>query len=105
MTGASRWASGAGLLVGPALWAVNVQASQILPYVDCDASFRSGLALSIVSAMLTLGAGWVSWREGGTRSNSASQFMAIVGALAALVFACALVLQAAAGVVLTGCER
>ena len=99
------WVSGAGLVVGPVLWAVNMQASQILTYADCGASFRSGLTLSTVSAMVTLGAGWVSWRERGATTKSASQFMAIVGALAALVFACALVLQAAAGVVLTGCER
>ena len=105
MSATRPWVSGAGLVVGPVLWAVNMQASQILPYADCGASFRSALTLSTVSAMLTLGAGWVSWRERGATTKSASQFMAIVGALAALVFACALVLQAAAGVVLTGCER
>jgi hypothetical protein len=105
MTVTRQWARGAGLLVGPVLWAVNMQASQILPYVDCVASFRSSLALSMVSAMLTLAAGWVSWRGRGAASNSAGQFVAIVGILAALVFAFALVLQAAAGVVLSGCER
>lgn len=105
MTGMGRRASAAGLLAGPAVWAVNMQASQILPYFDCGASFRSGLVLSAVSAMLTLGAGWVSWRVRGTTTKSASHFMATVGALAALVFAFALVLQAAAGLLLSGCER
>jgi hypothetical protein len=105
VTGSGRWTSGAGLLVGPVLWAVNMQASQILPYVDCGAPFRSGLALSALSVMLTLGAGWVSWRGRGAPRRSAGRFMAIVGTLVALVFAFALALQAAAGAVLSGCER
>jgi hypothetical protein len=105
VSGFSGWARIAWLLVGPVLLAVSTQASQILPYADCDASFRSGLALSALSAVLTLGAGWMSWHGLGATRRSAGQFMVIVGTLATLVFAFALFLQAAAGVVLSGCER
>jgi hypothetical protein len=105
VTGARRWASSAGLLVGPALWVVNMQAGQILPHSDCGASFRFSFALSALSAVLALGAGWASWRGRAVTRTASGRFMAGVGCLAALVFAFTLIMQAAAGVVLTGCER
>ncbi len=93
----------AGLIGGPALWALNMQVGQILPYPDCAAHLRLSAALAAVCALLALGAAGISWRA---RSLAHTQdFVARLGALAGLVFAFALLLQAIAGIVLTGCER
>ncbi|HEY0421985.1 MAG TPA: hypothetical protein VGC82_01520 [Rhodopila sp.] len=100
----------AGLVAAPLLWAVNMQASQILPYFDCGKSIRITAVLSLFSLLLALGSGWVSWRARRflTNSNDSARplrFVAMLGCLAAVTFAFALLLQAAAGLTLTGCER
>lgn len=100
----------AGLVAAPLLWAVNMQASQILPYVDCGKSIRSTAILSLFSLILALCSGWVSWRamrflSSGDDPARPLRFVAALGCLAALTFAFALLLQAAAGFTLTGCER
>jgi hypothetical protein len=97
----------AGLTAAPLVWAVNMQASQILPYFECGKSVRSTVVLPLLSALLALGSGWVSWRARGVRENNASalRFVAALSGLAALIFAFAILLQATAGFILTGCER
>ena len=95
----------AGLVVGPALWALNTQAGQILPYVDCRSSVRSAAILSLILAVVSLGSGWVSRRSATGQPDGSSGFLAMLGATTALIFAFALVLQGAAGLILTGCER
>ncbi len=52
----------AGLVIAPLLWAVNVQAGQILPYADCGAAVRLTALLPLFSFVVALGSGWVSWR-------------------------------------------
>lgn len=103
-------ASCAGLLAGPLLWSVNTEAGQILPYADCRSSLRFAAIISLTSAALALGSGWVSWRARTAgpvtwSSERTFRFIAILGCLTALIFAFALLLQGAAGLVLTGCER
>jgi hypothetical protein len=100
----------AGLVVGPGLWAVNMQAGLILPYADCAGYRFVSAAISLLLALLVLGSALASWRartDGPTAwaSERPYRFVSILGCLVALVFAFALVLQVAAGVVLTGCER
>jgi hypothetical protein len=100
----------AGLIVAPALWAVNMQAGQILPYGDCGSHRHLSAIVPLLSVLLALASGYASWRA---RSAPDAQdlggqpwrFIAVLGGLVALVFAFALLLQGAAGLVLTGCER
>jgi hypothetical protein len=100
---AATLAACAGLIAGPLLWAVNVQAGQILPYADCAEHQRFAAMLALLSTVLVLGsatgrpAAWASARSFG--------FVAVLGALVALIFALALLLQGIAGLVLNGCER
>jgi hypothetical protein len=105
--GATRYA---GLIGGPALWAVNTQAGQILPYSDCATHLRLSASLSFALALLVLGTAVTSWRARALpppdfASARTQRFVAVLGCLTALVFAFALLLQAAAGIALTGCER
>jgi ABC-type nickel/cobalt efflux system permease component RcnA len=100
----------AGLVAGPVLWAINMQAGQILPYSDCTTHLRFSAWLSICLAVLAFGSALMSWRariysSHGEAAERPHRFLAILGGLVGLVFGFALVLQSAAGIVLTGCER
>lgn len=98
-----RVATWVGLTFGPVLWAVNMQAGQLLPYVDCRSGIRTGLLLSLLAMAVSVAAGWIAWAS--SRATEGGAFAARVGAGLSLLFAFALLLQAAAGMLLTGCER
>jgi hypothetical protein len=95
-----------GLIVAPLLWACNTQAGQILPYADCGTAIRLAAIFPLVSAILAAAGGYVSWTAVATGSGKRpTRFVALLGALAGLLFAFALALQGTAGLILTGCER
>lgn len=105
----------AGLVVGPVLWAANMQWGLILPDLACRSGMPLGALTSWPAALLALAAGYLSWRstQGEARTAPPSlsaypfsrSFVGWIGALASVIFAYALVLQALAGAVLSGCER
>ncbi|MFL9826734.1 hypothetical protein [Rhodoplanes sp. SY1] len=103
------WPVWIALLGAPAAWAVAVQLGQILPYVDCGAGLRTSALTAVGAAVLAGAAGVVSWRWGrdraGTHKRPVLRFVAMTGGLVAFVLLFALLLQLAAGLVLTGCER
>lgn len=104
-----------GLICAAALWALNVQLGEILPYPGCR--YRLPLAgfssLTIIAAVVA--AGWWSWRtrqalkrRPGHPVSDARRTLGFLGGIgtgAALLFLFALTLQALAGFILTGCER
>jgi hypothetical protein len=95
-----------GLAIGPTVWAINTQASQILVYTDCAVRMPILAVLSGVAALISLGSGWLSWRDAKPVAVSApAAFIGSLGLLTALIFAYALVLQGISALVLTGCER
>lgn len=97
------------LLGAPAVWAAAVQLGQILPYVDCDRGLRMSAIAAAVAAAFAGAAGVLSWRWGrdrpGTPRRPVLRFLAVTGGLVAFVLLFALLLQIAASLVLTGCER
>jgi hypothetical protein len=103
-----------GLIGAATLWAVNTQLGEVLPYPDCrQHAHFSGLS-SLAAAVASGVVGWCSWRAYGAlecspeRASNARRplrLLAGIGGGAALLFLFALVLQAAAGFILTGCER
>jgi heme/copper-type cytochrome/quinol oxidase subunit 3 len=97
----------AGLIMAPAVWGLNMQLGQVLPYAECDAGWRLSATVSSLCIIVACLSGWVSWRAASRQPirDSALRFMARLSGLSASVFAFALLLQAIAGVVLTGCER
>jgi hypothetical protein len=99
-----------GLVVAPALWALNMQAGQILPYDDCASGMHLSGIVPLVSVLVASGSALVSWRAGTPPKMEEGaarplRFVATLSTLAALLFAFALLLQGAAGLMLTGCER
>lgn len=100
-----------GLVVGPVLWAVMMQIGQIIPAFDCRTGLHMGAGAPLAGAALALWTAHVSWRARDTGRSAAMAypvsrpFVAGLGALCGLVFAYAMLLQAGAGLVLTGCER
>ncbi|HLH48172.1 MAG TPA: hypothetical protein VKV96_02420 [Roseiarcus sp.] len=116
---AARWKASlapcAGLAVAPALWALNTQLGEILPYAECRSGAKLDAMASLPAFLLALAAGFVSWRFAGWRENEASKagaaypatvsFIGQLGALAAALFAFALLLQSFAALVISGCAR
>jgi hypothetical protein len=103
-------ASWTGLWCAGFLWAVNTEAGQILPALDCAKNTNIGALVSIVLTVLAAAAGLISWRAARTSrtgfgSPSTIRFDAKLSALGGLVFAFALALQTVATLVLTGCEH
>jgi cytochrome b561 len=105
-----RLASWAGFWGAALLWAVNLEAGQILPGFDCTRQFRISALISAGFTVLALLTAVVSWRLARTSptgfgSPQTLRFDARMSALGALIFAFALALQTMASLVLTGCER
>jgi len=98
-----------GLLIASALWMINTQLGQILPYLDCQHQARYSAVISFVGAAVAFLAGAISWRSiGHVETPEPRRMWTFVGSLsvlAALVFAFALSMQGLAGLVLSGCER
>lgn len=105
----------AGLLTGAGAWAINQQLNYTLAPWMCGAGFRAVPWISLACALLALAGGAVSARCWLGRGDSArkvieddglpSLFLAGIGMSAALLFTLVILLQGAAGLVLTGCER
>lgn len=106
----TRLAAWSGLCVTALVWALNVQLSQLLPYSDCTRRIHFLTIASLAGTIVACLAGLVSWlviRTDGASFGSSRvfRFVGTLSALSAAVFAFALVLQAIASLVLTGCER
>jgi hypothetical protein len=104
-----------GLICASTFWAANMQLGEVLPYPGCRHHLPLAGFSSLIAIAAAVAAGWWSWRvyrglrQGPGRSVSDARrtlrFLAGLGAGAALLFLVALVLQALAGFILTGCER
>jgi hypothetical protein len=92
-----------GMIVGPLLWVANTQLGQILPYAECGSHYRPALIISVIAVVFALCASAVSWRL--PWPGPTGRFWSGVCALLGVVFAFALLLQAGAALMLTGCER
>ena len=97
----------AGLVLGPGIWALNLELGQILPYPECDGGFRTSILVSFLGTGLSVLGAFVSYRASSLRSahGGPNGFWGSVGALLGLIFAFAMLLQGASTLVLTGCER
>ncbi len=105
--------SWAGLWLGPAAWAINQQTNYALAPTACDRAFASTV-IAAVLALVALVGGIVSLRAArmplatewtDTSGGLPHQFVAWVGAGAALVFALAILNQLIATLIVDGCLR
>ncbi len=98
----------AGLVIGGLAWAANTQLGDMLATTDCISVARPSAIISAVLVALVLTSAGLSWWLDGKPSAEVDRtlpFASQLSALAALIFAFALVLQTTASLVLSGCER
>jgi hypothetical protein len=101
----------AGLVGAPLAWAANMQWGQVAPYLDCRSGLHANVAASLAAAAIALACAALSWRAPartgpkGPTYPASYRFVSQLAALAGLLFAYALLLQAASGLWLSGCER
>jgi hypothetical protein len=98
----------AGLVIGGIAWAANTQLGEILPTIDCIGRHHVSAIISFAGALVVLVSGAVSWRLDSRPSigdDHSLPFASRLSALSALVFTFALLMQGAASLVLSGCER
>ena len=104
-----------GIVVPPMLWAINTQAGQVLPYVECSASLKYAALLSFVLALGSVLCGYLSWRAlrqnrsdadfGVSSYPSSFVFISSMSVLMTAIFAFTILLQGASSLLLSGCER
>ncbi|NOJ42180.1 hypothetical protein [Bradyrhizobium australiense] len=99
-----------GLSIAPAVWIVNTQLGQILPYLDCQHQTAYSAIASFAGAVASCVAAAISWRAAqrvsvSEPSPTEPSFVGSMSALSALLFAFALLMQGAASLVLSGCQR
>jgi hypothetical protein len=104
-----------GLLVGAAAWAISTQLSYSIVSISCDSAAglvpliaTISLTVAVVGGALSLPAS--SAFEGPTVQVGGGdarprRFFAVISALAALIFALAILLQGVASVIVSGCQR
>jgi hypothetical protein len=100
----------AGLAIASAVWAINMQLGEILPYIDCAHQARFSALASFAGLAVACVAAVVSWRamrrvQGVAPLTATSSFVGALSALSALIFMFALSMQGIASLVLSGCER
>jgi hypothetical protein len=113
-----RWRNGiewAGLALGPAAWGLSTQANYSLARWSCTASLRPIPPSTFVLVLIALAGAAMSWRAwyvaGASRSillqddGRPASFLALLSMLVALLFAAVILMQGAAALILTGCER
>jgi hypothetical protein len=112
MTALRTGVSWAGLFAAPIAWAISTQLNYMLAPWGCEHHLQLVPLAALVLAILAIFSGVLSWRafrSGGAalereRSLRAERFVAMIGLLAAALFALVIVMQGAAALVLTGCE-
>jgi hypothetical protein len=97
----------AGLIGGPAIWAIAMQLGQILPYVDCSRHVPFLLVMTAAGTVGAVLAGAASWAvsRGGQAFDPQIHFLAVLSSLACGVFVYALALQTMVSLVVSGCAR
>jgi hypothetical protein len=108
-TASGGWRRWIGLAAGPGLWAASTQAKYAVVQSACsDLSGIITLAVGVVTAVLAVAAGAISWRAwewAGAKGDANGEFLSALSALTALLFAVSILLQGAAGFVFTSCHR
>jgi hypothetical protein len=92
-----------GLIVAVLLWSGNLQLGEMLPEPQCQSHLHQLGWTSLAAALLSLASAYVSWRS--PWQSRTGRFWSRLCALMALIFAFALLLQMAAGFILSGCEK
>lgn len=93
----------AGLVLAPALWALNTQLGQILPYADCSQRSMTAALASTVCAVLATACALLTLRAWSRTPSRSARFISAISWLAGFAFAFALFQQGAAAVLIPAC--
>lgn len=104
--------SWAGIVAGPAAWAVSFQLNYTLVPWQCANGVRPIPWLLAVGILASLAGGFLSWRAWRSEGHGSEppvtdhtrRFLAGVGVAAGLLFALVILLQLLAALVFAGCE-
>lgn len=104
--------SWAGLVSGPAAWAVTLQVDYSTAFWQCHAGFRPTALFSLIGAAAALSGALLSWRavrdrKHGTIPPEAARtraFLASTSTGIGALFTLILLAQAVAGLIFSGCE-
>lgn len=105
--------SWAGLLAGPLAWSISTQLNYALVDWQCRHQWPAIPLAAAILALSAAGGGALSWRawlNGGAsfklgREPDTERFVAVLGMLAAGLFALVVVMQGAASLILDECTR
>jgi hypothetical protein len=104
----------AGFVLGPLAWTVNTELGQVLPHAECGTPIPASALISLAAIAVALIGAFLSWRASRTRvsnqphyleGRASMRFLDQLGTLVGVTFAFALVLQSAAGFIVSPCER
>ena len=111
----SSGVSWAGLLAGPAAWAINTQAGYALVDWSCVTRLHPLPFLALALLLVALGGAFLSWRawrrlprQGSLEEPTSHQprrLVAASGMLLGILFALVIAAQGMAGTLFDGCER
>jgi hypothetical protein len=105
----------AGLMAGPAAWAISTEANYALANWTCVARLNVIIVLSILLVLIALFGAFVSWKAWKTFPRDVSldestsyqprRFVAASGIFLGVLFALVTATQGSASLVLSGCVR
>ena len=100
----SAWA---GLIAGPAAWAVSTQLNFALASWQCVNRIYPVPWIALLLALVSLAGGLISlqYRSRADHGETSLRFAALIALLASLLFMLIILLQGFAGLIFTGCER
>lgn len=99
--GAARYSG----FLAPGAWAINTQLGQMLPYVDCASNTGWTAFATLAATLLALTGVFLSRDDGSSTASRTKLFVSRLNVLLGLAFVFALVLQGAATLLLSTCER
>jgi uncharacterized membrane protein YagU involved in acid resistance len=92
-----------GWMAGAALWAASTQLGHVLPHYDCVSHVPFSGIVALLFCTLSALASVSVWRS--ASAHRVGAFTATLASLLNLIFAFTLVLQTAAGFMLSGCQQ
>lgn len=99
-----------GFLLAPIAWAASTQMNYALTSWSCQSYPGALVIVAVICLAVALGSGVLASRalshsDGQDDRGRAANFIAAIGGLSALLFSLAILLQAAAAIILNGCQR
>jgi hypothetical protein len=105
----------AGLFVSPAAWAISTELNFAIAHLNCTTQLPLVAISALVLALISLAAGWLSWRAwrqspglAGVDDATAAaphRLLSGLGLCSAAIFTLVIAMQGVASLFLSGCER